>query len=100
MERMVCRHGCPVDGIGKCGRTALYIAAEINDVESVRSLIRLDAALGIADHHGFIPLYISAVSGHLHCVNLLLSIVTGRGCVDMVDSVGTVTNYNQSSHGL
>lgn len=88
MERLVCRHNCPIDGLDRNGRTALYMAAENNDFQSLHSLIHLDGAMGIVNNNGFTPLYIAAIEGHLVCVTLILNWTTGKACINMGDSVG------------
>ena len=88
MERMVSRHGCQINGQDRRGKTALYCAAETNDVHSLKSLLRLDASPTVVDGNSFTPLYIAAVNGHLDCVKALLALGSEIVCIDMEDSAG------------
>ena len=75
MERMVSRHGCQINGQDRRGKTALYCAAETNDVHSLKSLLRLDASPTVVDGNSFTPLYISLLpSSYVQYLFSLLSI--------------------------
>ena len=56
----------------KDGRTALFVAASLGDVQSAHELLRSGASASISRSDGATALYVAAASGHIAVTTLLL----------------------------
>lgn len=62
-----------VDEKGKYGHTKLHDAAEIGDVDAVRSLLEQGASCGARDYFGETPLHYAAENGFYEAVKVLVA---------------------------
>jgi ankyrin repeat protein len=58
--------------LGRLGWTPLHVAADRNDADTLRELLRGKARADAPDRDGCTPLHVAAASGNLECVRLLV----------------------------
>eukprot|EP00899_Mesostigma_viride_P011736 jgi/Mesvir1/20563/Mv06235-RA.5 len=64
--------GCPLDGRGRMGQSALHCSAIAGHEEATEVLLDAGAEVDAVDKNGETPLHMAALGGHMHVAQLLL----------------------------